>query len=936
MSLKYVLNSMRRHKLRTLVVMLALVAGVALVGALLALVDTQRQFSLQVIGAQTGGYDLSIRLSDLAAGRFFDTASVDAVIRKSYPQIAATHPRIQGDAEARKSGSVQGAGVSLIALDLDQDNLSRVTTMNGRYPLQPGQLFLDQPAADLLGAQVGDEVSLSYVRPLPRERGRASTEGLSTARAEGVFVVSGVGLISGQTAGATVLMRLDDARQWLGAGDQAERLLVVWQSDTGAGNDAQVAVSRARDAGQKMKDAVQQQLGPDYLVELPKYRQLEQAAQSFIFTQIFITMYGLMSMGIIGLMVNALMMTTVAEQKHDLAVLRVIGAPRARLFETVILEVVILGLVGLVLGILLGRALNDFVITPALLASLTDLPPSVRPEWTLQSVLTPTLITVLVLAVATISPARTAGATKVMVVLNPAAADQPTLEDLAKLRERRANYGLLVAGLVLLAFCAVIVLLFPLLFISGDFNLLAAVYLAAFLMMVIGMSMVFYFVTTPLERVLLAVFGLLSRRSSFFTSRYTLRGKGRNALISLMVVASAVLPTLLATQLALTDANIETDMRFQRGAAAEAFYGAGGGRFSMFSAIRPSGKNLGPNDLADIAAQPGVGAITGVAQDFQTEISDRIQLRTAQASLAGIQGDLNHSLYTEFMQWAEGDASALTRIATDPDAVIIAGGMSEYLDLHVGDTIRIKGAGFDHERLMTIAAVGTRLPGFRGITRNRNDAQFGNTVVLMNVETYRELRHDPVTGPLDTEEALFNRALMSFQPGFDSLAVGKALRDTFSRDRGIEISLTQETVDAIRNQLQQSRIFTVLLATVSMVTAVFGVLAVMYTAVLGRRVEIAMLKALGAPGRSLRAIFIGEAVVTTLAAALAGVIAGTLLGYAFEFVNRFAQESPMLLAFDSQTAAVIVAMVCIAAVFSALLAVRPVLRQKAIVILRER
>ena len=116
-----------------------------------------------------------------------------------------------------------------------------------------------------------------------------------------------------------------------------------------------------------------------------------------------------------------------------------------------------------------------------------------RPEWTLQAVLTPTAITALVLALATISPARTAAGTKVMVVLNPAAADQPTLEDLAKLRERRANYGLLVAGLILLAFCGVILILFPVLFQFGDQSALAITFIATYLLMVVGMSLVFYF-----------------------------------------------------------------------------------------------------------------------------------------------------------------------------------------------------------------------------------------------------------------------------------------------------------------------------------------------------------------------------------------------------------------------------------------------------------
>ena len=110
----------------------------------------------------------------------------------------------------------------------------------------------------------------------------------------------------------------------------------------------------------------------------------------------------------------------------------------------------------------------------------------------------------------------------------------------------------------------------------------------------------------------------------------------------------------------------------------------------------------------------------------------------------------------------------------------------------------------------------------------------------------------------------------------------------------------------------------------------------MYTAVMGRRIEIGMLKAVGAAKGSLRGIFIGEAIITTLAAAVAGIIGGTLLGYVFEISQRLQRDQPMLLAFDFGTAGVIVLMVCLAAVFSAALATQPVIRQKAIKILREK
>jgi ABC-type antimicrobial peptide transport system permease subunit len=945
MGLKYVLNSMKRRKLRTAVVALALIIGVALVGALLNLVDTQRQFSLQVIGAQTGGYDLSIRRSDLAPSPFFDWQPAGDIARNAYNQTAAVHPRIQGNAEATLPDAIAGASVQIVALDTANDTLSQIRATSGVYPPARGQVFLTQPAADALGVEVGDEIKLSYVRPQQREVGKAAPAGGSTVRAEGQFIVAGVGVaqglggtvsfdIGGGSVDPVAVMRLDDAQAWLDASNEAERLLVVWNSDTSAGSDAQLIVTRARNVGERVRDAVQQQLGDDYTVELRKYQLLNFSAEGVIFAQLFISLYGLLSMGIIGLMVNALMTTTVNEQKYDLAILRVLGSPRWRLYEPVVLEVVVLGMIGLVFGLLLGRLISDFIITPLLLASL-NLPIGVRPAWSLDAVITPTLITIAVLAIATISPARTAAGTKVMVVLNPAAADQPTLEELAKLRERKTNYGMLAAGLVLLAFCAVILVVVPISFFTGDQTAFATTYFASYLLMVIGMALVFYFITTPLERLLVGLFNLVSKRSAFFAGRYALRGKGRNALISLMIVASAVLPTMLATQLVLQDVNVETDTRFNNGAAAVARPRGGGFRF--FSFDDSSAQVIEAEAMAQLAAQPGVANVVGSASGFNTESSDRVQLRSANINLVGVQGDLNTVLFNDLTQWAQGDNSALARINEDRNAAIISLGLSEYLDLHVGDTIRIKGAGFDHEQLLQIIAVGARLPGFGNeITRNRNSAQGGSTGIFVNLETFRELRHDPDKGALNEDEFLITQALLRFDPAQDEAEVIGALRDGIGEQHGIDFELTTESIASSREIYNQQRVFTLLLTGVSMVTAVFGVLAVMYTAVLSRRVEIGMLKAIGSPARTLRGIFIGEAIIITLAAALAGIIAGTLLGYAFEVSQRFAQEQTMLLGFDFTTAAVIVVMVCLAAIFSAALATQPVIRQKAITILREK
>ena len=131
-------------------------------------------------------------------------------------------------------------------------------------------------------------------------------------------------------------------------------------------------------------------------------------------------------------------------------------------------------------------------------------------------------------------------------------------------------------------------------------------------------------------------------------------------------------------------------------------------------------------------------------------VSDQIQLRTARASLVGVEGSLNQVMYTDLYRWTEGDASAFDRIVSDPNAAIISQGLSQGLDLHVGDPLLVQGAGSDHSRLMTIAAVAERIPGFSNyFTRNRGDAN--GSGIFINLDTYRDLMNDPANGAPDLE-----------------------------------------------------------------------------------------------------------------------------------------------------------------------------------------
>jgi ABC-type antimicrobial peptide transport system permease subunit len=87
--------------------------------------------------------------------------------------------------------------------------------------------------------------------------------------------------------------------------------------------------------------------------------------------------------------------------------------------------------------------------------------------------------------------------------------------------------------------------------------------------------------------------------------------------------------------------------------------------------------------------------------------------------------------------------------------------------------------------------------------------------------------------------------------------------------------------------------------------------------------------------RELVGTFALESVMMTVSASLAGVTAGTALGYIFYISNNLMRNTPTQLTFDWMTTLAILVMVTLASVVSASLAARGVVRSKVTSILRE-
>lgn len=968
MTLKYVFKSLNRRKIRTILMLLALIVGVGALVALNATVDTYERFYLATVSNSAGDYDLVITKNEVEPDLLIDEQII-STIETLDPAIRRVTPRIQGvvdldvlpqpaptvaddppPAPAQAIGEEGHGSAEFVALNRQIDDLGDFEVVSGTIKLEPGYAVVLQETADTFGLQPGHIFDISYALPLPRQKGVESASNLSTRRVKITLTVSAIALqrgVTGQENNNGVLVDLDYVQEWLGIEGQAERIVVAFDETIYGNNDPQAAAFEARARAEK----IQQVLGDSYSYELPRATILSQTYEAFIFFQALVSIYGILSLSVVGLLVRTMVMTNVREQTRDLALFRVIGAPRRYLFTLVAVEVGVLGVVGIGLGALGGQLLNNGLIVP-FIAEQAGVPVADVPPVSAKALLLSVATAAVVLLISAYAPARRAAGTKIMYAINPGIAEGLGLDDLAKLRERRVSVKIFWGGLVTLFYPALIFFVFPLAFTFGVLWLQATLIFGSLLLLIVGTSLLFFPITLPMERMLIGLIAMLSPKVGYFARRNVIRGQNRNTLISLMIVLSATLPTFFATTLAIETTNTPTDTRLSNGTPLVIRrYGP---------VLLPQG-GFGPSEedspaevndrftrelLAELRADGTLGPNVAVTYRFDSQIRDDVGLRNVGVRVYGLDGDLAEISYQEGVAWIAGGPGSFAELQADPNAAIISQGLSEYFARGLGNTLRLKGEGLDHERVVRIVGVLGRFSGFNGFTSKRTWAEEGRTDLFLNETAFRELTRDPLDGPYDPTYPITERIMaapnlrlgiveLPEEVGEVAIAqVAAHLRKSYGLSEGVGVRSTPEDIETAQAGAQQIQVVILVLTSISFLLAIFGVFVVTYISVYSRRSEIAMLKAMGDSNRHLFGMFLSEALIMTLSATLTGIVAGILLGYVFRYSNSFRSETPTVAAFDTLVTPYMLTLMIVAALVSTLFATWGYLRRKAIEIMR--
>jgi putative ABC transport system permease protein len=477
MALRY----LRGRKLRSALTTLAVVFGVAVLFGMNSLLPTLTQAFRQTVLATTGKVDLiftSVTEGTFPADRMEVVRGVDGVaeVAGSLHRNVLLPPALAGR-----------AGVNALTLvGVEPEVAARLR----HYPLREGRFLApDDADAIVISRGLADKLALSVGDTLTLPSATGTTD----------FEVVGVLDVPSLPGTEEVYVPLPAAQRLLGMPGQINVIEAV----------VKPGVDR-----EEVEKAALAALGDTFKPEPPEMG--EELLASLQMGEIAFALFGVMALAIGAFIILNTFRTVVVERRHDLGMLRAIGASRRAVVGLVLAESLLQGVFGTALGLVGGYGLAWLL----LLMVRPTMQQYLRMEATTPVLTLPNLLTAVVLGIgATLAgglwPALSAGR------VTPLEALRPVVPGAYERAARRRG----IAGAVLLVLAALALL-------TGDFNLAAL----GTLLFLVGLVLVAPALVSPLARLFGRLLALIFAREGRLAEGNLARQPNRAA-----VTASALM-----------------------------------------------------------------------------------------------------------------------------------------------------------------------------------------------------------------------------------------------------------------------------------------------------------------------------------------------------------------------------------------------------------
>ena len=379
---------------RTILTTLAITLGVALIFGLNGILPGMSDVFTQTLFASAGQVDLTVSSS---SGGTFDPSIADEVGRIS--GIAAATPSLR-----RSVGMPTGSLIGVITLvGIDPLTVQKVHTYNvaaGRLLNggDSGNVVIGSDTASTLGLHVGSSMKVPTVGGTQK------------------FTVVGLLANGSSPTAPEVYVTYPDAQRMMGSGNTINNV------------EARFVPGADRTA---VEAAVRRKLGSDYSVggvsnESSLLASLQVANYMFTFFGLFALIMG-------GFIILNTFRTLVSERRHDIGMLRAIGADRRTILGVFLIQGVMQGLLGTAMGIAGGFFLTIAALAfyNPFMASVLHISTTIKPSYSAGTWIAAILLGIGVTVLSAVIPARQAARITPLEALRP---------QIASVEERQRSY----------------------------------------------------------------------------------------------------------------------------------------------------------------------------------------------------------------------------------------------------------------------------------------------------------------------------------------------------------------------------------------------------------------------------------------------------------------------------------------------------------------
>lgn len=940
MNLQFIKHSyldMKRDKTKALFGILGIAISISLMTSIGMVNDTLNYNYMTLVTATTGEGDIMIS-KEIKTDLTFDPSFDEDIIERDLSNIDGVKewfPRIlqlvqTSSDKTNASGSLQLYGIDFKKeassgdmgdLVIYNDTESDIEEVYSGEPGE-GECVILRNVAKLLNVSRGDVIFLKY------QQNELNVTVVEICEQDRKFM---------EFETALILINIEQAQEFLDKEGEInfiygtlENPELIYDS-----SDLDGTTRKLRVISQDIQERLDINI---YTVSMPKLDELESSNFTLLSSTILFWFVTILSMLITGILIHAILSTSTEERIREFGVLRTVGGKKEFPIKIVLFEGFLIGVFGSLIGIIIS-----LIITPTIASSFfsvfqlefTDIVFVIKTPTILLSFSVGSLVSLLIALFPAIKTAR-------IDIIKSITPFQTKDEGWEVKKEGSVNVKSFLVGVSVATIGMVIFVALPNVFMTGDFMLIAGLFIALLSAILIGMVFASVAIIPLIQQLFLKLISPFIKKYSNIISISLKRYRRRNTSTIVMFAISFSFIFFVTTYSQMNSQNMALNLEFQYGSDLVIINQGSESDNSnvdlqMYEEIKE--EFLGIDETAtsmtntiDITAaisvlfsagEEGIGfedegsssqitnLISYYSREFrvkyQTEISDIAAHDELDAGFIGIDKDFPQLVDRDLIIWSSqrsGFNYSFTELFSGNRTCIIAKAIADTIGIQeVGEQVRLTFYNPQVENdpgnvtLFTVVGIAGGIPGFFNFRSSTFSANGGG--VMVSQETYIELMDIENQGEPDMsiDKIYINLRDVSEK----NIEETKSDIKTRFNNKNFIIDDAISKVKIVSEMNERQSVLFEFILMFTIIICIFGLVSSQYAVFLERKFEIGILRSMGMTTSQVRNMFLIESMLLMLSSGIMGTLIGSYSAYLMETNLSVLTEMPVIFSINWET-----------------------------------